>query len=74
MAQPISNAPFIGSNLKFVPGTLTPNGTEVPSTTGPNIFVHAGNFKAKRPQPIVSIRQFLAVSKARSDSISKFVT
>ena len=57
-----------------MPGTLTPKGTEVPSTTGPSIFVQAGNLSAKRPHPIVSIRQFLAVSKARSDSISKLQT
>jgi glycosyltransferase involved in cell wall biosynthesis len=31
--------------------------------------VQAGNCKAKRPHPIVSIRQFLAVSNAKSDLI-----
>ena len=67
--QPISKAPLIGSSLKFVPGTRTPYGTDVPSTTGPSIFVQAGNFKARRPHPIVSMRQFLAVSSASSESI-----
>ena len=72
--QPISKAPLIGSSLKLVPGTLTPKGTDDPSTTGPNIFVQAGNLRASRPQPIVSIKQFLAVSRARSDWTSKFTT
>ena len=56
-------------SLKLVPGTLTPKGTDDPSTTGPSIFVQAGNFRANNPQPIVSIKQFLAVSSARSDSL-----
>ena len=64
MAQPISKAAFTGSNLKLVPGTLTPKGTSVPETIGPINFVHAGNFRASRPHPIVSIKQFLAVSNA----------
>ena len=72
--HPISKAPLIGSNLKFVPGTRTPNGTEVPFTTGPNILVQAGNLRASNPQPRVSIRQFLAVSRAKSEFISKSVT
>ena len=53
-----------------VPGTLTPKGTLVSFTIGPSIFVQAGNCSAKRPHPMVSIRQFLAVSKAKSDLIS----
>ena len=72
--QPISNAPLTGSNKKFVPGTLTPWGTEVPGTIGPSILVQAGNVKANSPQPIVSIKQFLAVDKANSELISCFET
>ena len=67
--QPISNAPFTGSSLKFVPGIPTPLGTLVPLTIGPSILVQAGKVSASKPQPIVSIKQFLAVSKASDDSI-----
>ena len=70
MMHPISNAPLTGSNKKFVPGTRTPNGTSVPGTIGPSIFVHAGKVKASRPQPTVSMRQLLAVERASSESIS----
>ena len=68
--HPISKAPLTGSNSKFVPGTSTPFGTLVPGTIGPNSLVQAGKFKAKKPQPRVSIKQYLAVSKARSEFIS----
>ena len=68
--QPMSKAPFTGSSEKLVPGTLTPYGTSVPGTTGPNIFVHAGKVKASRPQPTVSIKQFFAVSSAKSELTS----
>ena len=53
-----------------MPGTRIPKGTFVSFTIGPSILVQAGNCKAKRPHPIVSIRQFLAVSNAKSDLIS----
>ncbi len=46
MIHPISNAPFTGSNKLEVPGTLTPYGTSVPSTTGPSNFVQAGKLNA----------------------------
>ena len=74
MMQPISKAPLTGSSKKLVPGTLTPLGTVVPGTIGPSIFVHAGKVNAKRPHPIVSIKQFLAVERASSELISCFAT
>ena len=74
MIQPISKAPFTGSNKKFVPGTLTPPRTDVPGTIGPSILVQAGNVKANSPHPMVSIKQFLAVERANSELISCFET
>ena len=62
MIHPISNAPFTGSNKLEVPGTLTPYGTSVPSTTGPSNFVQAGKLNASKPHPKVSIKQLFAVS------------
>lgn len=48
-----------------------PLGTTVPSTTGPSKREQVSNLKPSRPHPMVSIKQSLAVSRARSDSILK---
>ena len=38
----------------------------MPGTIGPSSFVHSGNFKANKPQPIVSNKHNFAVLKANS--------
>ena len=57
---PILKAACIGSNMKLVPGTLEPEGTEVPHTTGPNIFLQASYSRASSPHPSESIRHKVA--------------
>ena len=64
----MSQAAFTGSSSKDLPKTLAPFSTVVPGTIGPKCLVQFGYFKANRPQPIVSIKQFLAVFKASSDT------
>ena len=62
----MSQAPLTGSRIKLVPGTLTPFLTFTSSAKGPSIFLQSSKVSARRPQPNVSIKQYLAVSMARS--------